>query len=231
MYELHTLTREQTKLVEKYIINELGLPSVILMENAGHGVAQYLLTLHPNNKVIICAGKGNNGGDGYVVARYLNLLKSDVEVYIFAHENDIKGDAKIHLDVIKKIGIPIQYFDPLNINLDALLNNLNKSEWIIDALFGTGLATNLDSFYCDLINTINKTTSKILSIDVPSGLDCDKGQPFGTSIKANITCTLISMKKGFLRMEAQNYFGKIKIINLGIPDQIIYRCTQRNSNS
>lgn len=228
MYELHTLTREQTKIVDNYIINELGLPSVILMENAGHGIAQYLLTLQPNNKVIVCSGKGNNGGDGYVVARYLNLHKIDVEVYIFAHENDIKGDAKIHLDIIKKIGIPIQYFDPSNINLDTLLNNLNKAEWIIDGLFGTGLATHLDAFYCDLINTINKTTSKILSIDVPSGLDCDTGQPFGASIKANVTCTLLSMKKGFLSMRSQNYFGKIKIINLGVSDQIIYQCAQRN---
>lgn len=82
MYELHTLTRAETKIVDHYIMNELGLPSVILMENAGHGIAQYLLTLHPNNKVIVCSGKGNNGGDGYVVARYLNLHKIDVEVYV-----------------------------------------------------------------------------------------------------------------------------------------------------
>jgi NAD(P)H-hydrate epimerase len=197
------------------------LPSVVLMENAGHGIAQHLRSIHSNGKVIICCGKGNNGGDGYVVARYLNIYGIEVQVLVFAEANDIKGDAKIHLDVLKHSGLQIEYLKLSNLEHRPLLSNLNKAEWIIDGLFGTGLTTNVGPLYFDLINTINKTKAKILSIDVPSGLDCNTGRPLGTAIIATITCTLISMKSGFLDKSAQKYLGILEIINLGISNSIL----------
>ncbi len=216
-----SLSCEQTRLIDQYIIHEIGLPSVILMENAGHGIAQHLLSFNPKGKIIVCCGKGNNGGDGYVIARYLNIYGIKVQVFVFSHENDIKGDAKIHHDVIKKIGIPLEYFDQINLNHSALLQILNNAEWVIDGIFGTGLSGKIDPFYFELINTINKTSAKILSIDIPSGLNCNTGKPFGTAIEANITCTLLSMKTGFLNEEAQKYLGKVEVINLGIANQVI----------
>lgn len=221
MSKVKALTRKQTRAVDQYIINKIGFPSVILMENAGRGIALHMLSMNLKGKVIVCSGKGNNGGDGYVITRYLNINNINVEVYVFAHENDIKGDAKIHHDIVKKMGIPIKYFDQHNLSHNSLLNNLNNAEWIIDGLFGTGLTDRPETFYFDLINTINATSAKILSIDIPSGLDCDTGKPFGTSIKANVTCTLISMKTGFSNKEAEKHLGKIEIINLGVPNKII----------
>lgn len=221
MSKIEPLTRNQTKMVDKLAIDEFGLPGIVLMENAGFGIAQCLLSLKPTGKITICCGKGNNGGDGYVIARYLDISNVKVQVFVFANENEIKGDAKIHYNVIKKMRLQIEHLEKNNINNEILLDKLNESEWVIDGLFGTGLTGKLDPYYSDIINTINRTNAKILAIDIPSGLDCDTGIPLGNAIKAAHTCTLISMKIGFLNNSAKEYLGDVKVIDLGIPRQII----------
>lgn len=217
MMEKEELTREQTRMVDKLAIEQFGIPSVVLMENAGYGIAHFLLSQKPKGKVIICCGKGNNGGDGYVIARYLYIYRISVQIILFAKEDEIKGDAKINYNIIKKMGIEIEYLPYNTIDQTALINKLNSAEWIVDGLFGTGLTGKLEKFYLDIIDTINKADSKILSVDIPSGLDCDTGDPLGTAIRANYTCTLISLKKGFKKPQAQKYLGKIKVIDIGIP--------------
>lgn len=223
MSNTNALTREETRLIDNYIIKDIGLPSVILMENAGRGIAQHLRSLNPKGKVIICCGKGNNGGDGYVVARYLNIYGIEAQIFVFADPKDIRGDAKIHLEVVKKLGLQIKYLKSSTLDHHCLLNDLNEAEWVVDGLFGTGLSTEVEPFYFDVINTLNKTKANILSIDVPSGLDCNAGRPLGTAIISTITCTLISMKTGFLNEEAQKYLGILEVINLGIPNSILHR--------
>lgn len=221
MSKIESLTRAQTKLIDKLAIDEFGLPGIVLMENAGLGISQYLLSLKPTDMITICCGKGNNGGDGYVIARYLDNFNIPVQVFIFANENEIKGDAKIHYNVIKKMGLKIEHLEKSSINHKILLNKLNDSEWIVDGLFGTGLTGKLELHYSDIINTINRTNAKILAIDIPSGLDCDTGNSLGNTIKAAYTCTLISMKIGFLNDNAKEYLSEVKVIELGIPRQII----------
>jgi NAD(P)H-hydrate epimerase len=208
------------------------------MENAGRGIVEFLMMLKPQGKVVICCGKGNNGGDGYVMARYLENQKIDVQLLVFTDAKEIKGDAKVHYHIIQKMGISIDHIIPFDANSDQdtntdslanvylLLKNLTKKDWVIDGLFGTGLKGKLNPFYSAIINSINysvnQSKAKVLAIDIPSGLDCDTGRPLDVSIIADYTCTIIALKKGFQNAEAKKYLGKIKVIDIGVPRKLLF---------
>lgn len=214
------LSREQTRLIDKITIEEYGLPGVVLMENAGREIARFLLSLKPKGKIVICCGKGNNGGDGYVIARYLANEGFPIEIIVFANNEDVIGDAKTHLNIILKMGLPVTFIEPKDFDSSKFLEMLNTSEWLIDGLFGTGLQGTLKQPYIDIINTINQLSVKVLAIDIPSGLNCDTGEPLGTAIRADYTCPIISLKKGFLEESAKKYLGMIETIDIGIPNTI-----------
>lgn len=288
----NSLSRDEIRALDKKAIEEYGLPGVVLMENAGRGIAAYLLSkflsdpssplssskLHPNTpssiqpilqpnlsihlqstnikpsevikpNVLICCGKGNNGGDGYVVARYLDIHQIPCRVLVFADPDEIQGDAKIHYDVIKKSGIPITYYSSTNeknsssksernhaepgvlkANMhfeESLLQEFTAAEWLVDGIFGTGLKGQVNDFYAKIINLMNQSKTKILSIDIPSGLDCDTGEPLGLAIRAHTTISLIAVKKGFANPAAKQYIGDLEIIDLGLP-RILYPHYSKN---
>ncbi|MBD3672989.1 MAG: NAD(P)H-hydrate epimerase [Planctomycetaceae bacterium] len=210
------LTREQVRNVDRIAIEELGLPGIALMENAGRGTAEILLNQPDVRKVVICAAGGNNGGDGFVVARHLMLAGCDVEVWLFSSSEKLSGDALTNYQVTSRLGIPITECDPAEVD-DSLEEALNSADWIVDALFGTGLDSEVRPPYDQLIDRINQVETPVLAVDLPSGLDCDTGQPLGTAIRAAMTATFVAEKVGFAEPGASEWTGKIEVVSIGVP--------------
>ena len=215
MHNKCILTRNQAKALDKLAIETYGIPGIVLMENAGRGIFDVFLTYQPDKKIIICCGKGNNGGDGFVVARYLSNLDFHVHILLFSDPHDIKGDAKMNYNIVINLGIPLTIIHKENIQ--SITPILSDADWILDALFGTGLQGTVQAPFDEVIHLMNHAHKNILSIDIPSGLDCDTGEPLGHAIKANVTTTMVGLKKGFDNPGAKKYLGEVHTIDLSIP--------------
>src|SRR6516162_10003742 len=191
-----SLTRNQVRDVERRAIADYGLPGIVLMENAGRGAAELLIKLGISGSVVICAGKGNNGGDGFVIARHLEIRGFETGVLLFCEPAELSGDAAINHRVLTAAG---QSLIVLGATPDA--NNLNRrlssADWIVDALLGTGTQGAIREPYLTAIAAINRAGKKVFAVDLPSGMDCDTGQPLGACVQANHTATFVARKVGF----------------------------------
>ncbi len=215
------LTRAESRELDRRAMEKLGIPSIVLMENAGRSVVDYLLTQYPKGPILICCGKGNNGGDGFVVARHLDNHGMPVQVLLCADPGKLEGDAKTNFNIIKKSGLHIILLHEFT-DLDKSLHNLmSQAEWIIDALFGTGFNGKVKAPFDKIMMAMNDSASHILSIDVPSGLDCDTGETLGVTVKAEHTVTFFGMKKGFISPLAKEFIGHVHIADIGIPMSLI----------
>lgn len=215
------MSRDEVRAFDSFAINTLGVPGVVLMENAGRSCAELIkekLADTSEPKVCIFCGTGNNGGDGYVIARH--LLNSDfkVTVVICGDRNKIKGDAKINLDILEGLNQPIEQLDLKSDNIAAQVKTYAAgANMLVDGLFGTGLKGQLSDEYIQLIESINGRNRPVLAVDIPSGLDCDTGEPLGAAIKAIYTVTFVAVKKGFTSADkAAQYAGKIYIASIGV---------------
>src|SRR5436309_3271251 len=132
------LSREQGRELDRRAIEEFGVPGVVLMENAGRGTAELLLALGVRGPVVVCCGKGDNGGDGFVIARHLDNYLVPVRVFLFAHPPDLAGDAAVMYRILEKAGTAIHTRPGGTIDQDALRQELSAGDWVVDALFGTG---------------------------------------------------------------------------------------------
>jgi len=215
------MTRDEVRAFDWFAINKLGITGVVLMENAGRSCAELIkekLAGASEPKVCILCGTGNNGGDGYVIARH--LLNSDfrVTVVVCGDRNKIKGDAKINLDILERLGQPIEQLNLRVEDIPSLVEAFAAdADMLVDAIFGTGLKGQLNDEFKQLIESINSHNCPILAVDIPSGLDCDTGQPLGAAIKANYTVTFAAVKKGFVSSStASQYTGRIFIASIGV---------------
>ncbi len=219
--ECVVMTRDEVRAFDSWAINTLGVPGVVLMENAGRGCAELIqekLSGVARPKVCIFCGTGNNGGDGYVIARHLLNRGFEVVVVICGERSKISGDAKINLDILEGLG---QAIERLNLAQEDIAGRIGTfaagADMIIDGLFGTGLKGQLSQRYRQLIEAINAQESPILAIDIPSGLDCDSGQPLGAAVKASCTVTFVAVKKGFIVGEAAGqYTGEVLVASIGV---------------
>jgi NAD(P)H-hydrate epimerase len=225
------MSREEVRSVDAWAINKLGIPGVVLMENAGGSCAELIvkkLSHKKKPKVCIFCGTGNNGGDGFVAARHLRNGGFNVVVVICGQREKIGGDAKTNLDILEKLGQPVEVLDINSPDFGGRVRDFaGDADMIVDGIFGTGLKGEVSEPYQRLIEEINALTSaravepkkNVLAIDIPSGLDCDTGVPLGAAIKADWTVTFVALKKGFLAKEAANYTGEIFIASIGVePD-------------
>ncbi len=215
------LSREEVRAFDAWAINKLGIPGIVLMENAGRSCAQFIiekLSKIKKPKICIFCGTGNNGGDGLVTARHLSNAGFAVTVVICGSISKIKGDARVNFDILAGLGFKFEQLDMDNIGIiDQLVNKFaGESNMIIDAIFGTGLTGTLRDEYKQLIESINGLGCPVLSIDIPSGLDCDTGLPLGASIKANCTVTFVAAKKGFIFENTKPYTGDIFVASIGV---------------
>jgi len=192
------------------------MPSILLMENAGRAVADLLLR-KTKGRVVVCCGKGNNGGDGFVIARHLDNAGISAEVLLFAEPATITGDAEIMLKILQHTSVPVLGPNPI----PELASRLSDCDWVVDALFGTGLSGPARPPFVAAIEAINGSGKPIFAVDIPSGLDCDTGQPIGATIRATVTGTLVAQKKGFAAPEAKPYLGEVQVLDIGAPRTLL----------
>jgi NAD(P)H-hydrate epimerase len=211
------LSREQVRAIDRGAIEEFGVPGVVLMENAGRGAAEVLLSLGARGPVVVCCGKGNNGGDGFVIARHLDNRAVPVRVLLFARPEELAGDTALNYEIVRRSGIPIGERGGQAVDATSLRRELAAAEWVVDALFGTGLAGAVRPPFDGVIAAINASGARVLAVDIPSGLDCDTGEPLGATVRARHTVTFVAMKKGFARPAAREWLGEVHVAGIGAP--------------
>ncbi|MBW2064980.1 MAG: NAD(P)H-hydrate dehydratase [Deltaproteobacteria bacterium] len=211
--------------IDRLAIKELGIPGVVLMENAARGAARIFLDhFRPprGSRVIVLCGPGNNGGDGYVMARYLNEAGLKLTVLVLAPEGKISGDALTNLNIIKELGLEIRHV-PGQEQWAENQHLIDRSDYIIDGIFGTGLSSQVRGFYRDVIEIVNSMEAPVMSIDIPSGLDADSGQVLGSAIRAALTVTFGFPKLGQVIFPGIDYVGRLVRVDIGIPGPVADR--------
>jgi len=195
----------------------LGVSKHILMENAGRGVAEFCRKIlgDRNVKVVVVAGPGNNGGDGFVAARYLARFYK-VTVFLLAKPNEIRTfEAKENWGILEKMKLSVKLY--YGYDLEKLKSLLKKADLIIDAIFGTGLKGEVREPYRTAIEYINEAGKKIVAVDVPSGLNPDTGEIHGVAVKASYTVTFHRVKRGLEKR--REYTGEVNVVDIGIPPE------------
>ncbi|WP_022854016.1 bifunctional ADP-dependent NAD(P)H-hydrate dehydratase/NAD(P)H-hydrate epimerase [Thermodesulfatator atlanticus] len=208
--------------LDHYTIEECGIPGLVLMENAGRGIAELILSRfaqEASQGVVIVCGPGNNGGDGFVVARHLFQKGYPLKVFSLTEEEKFKGDAQVNLKIIKNMGLPL-YFLTTD-DLSPLEEALSKNQIIVDAIFGTGLSREVSGRFAKAIELINKSQKIVVSVDMPSGLSADTGRPLGIAVKATVCATMALPKVGQLIYPGKDYVGELEIIDISMPAKII----------
>jgi NAD(P)H-hydrate epimerase len=211
------LTRTQVREIDRRAIEEFGLAGVVLMENAGRGVVEVMQKLGVQGPVHIVCGKGNNAGDGFVIARHLDLLGIDVVVHRCCVVEELTGDAAINYRIIERSGVTIV---PCT-TAEALSQQLKEASWIVDALLGTGLTGIVRSPFAEIIRCMNGSGKPILAVDLPSGMDADTGKPLGEVVIAQQTVTFVAPKKGFGHSGAGRYTGQVHVASIGAPRRLL----------
>jgi len=213
------VTPEQMKAIDACAINDYGIPGLVLMENAAMAVAreaQDMLGGCMGRLIAAIAGRGNNGGDAFAAARLLHCKGADVRVYLVGSKSGISGDALINLCILERIGIRIiELFDEKQ--FDAFCMDIEKSQLILDGLFGTGLTREVSGIAATVIDRVNALRKPVLSIDIPSGIDGTNGTVKGAGIKAATTVTFCLPKIGLVLHPGCEYTGKLVVADIGIP--------------
>jgi NAD(P)H-hydrate epimerase len=207
-------TREAVRDVDRRAIEDRAIPSLVLMENAGRGAAEWLLPrVRPGGRVLVLCGSGNNGGDGGVVARHLAGTGLAVRVVWFGDPARRSPDAAAQHRILGLSGIDqVDGLDP-----DTLAAELAAAEWIVDALLGTGLTREVEGPMRAVIEAVNASGRPVLALDLPSGLDADTGRPLGVAVRATATATFVGRKVGFDAPGASAYTGAVFSCGIGLP--------------
>ena len=208
------LTCSEMKAMDSYAINTIGIPSIVLMENAALRVID-TIDLNTTNSYTVVCGTGNNGGDGLAVARHLILKNKNVDLFILGNLDKGATDFNINLNILKNIKASIIAISDDN-GLVELEKSLKNNDLTIDAIFGIGLSRDIKGLFYKVIASINENSKRILSVDIPSGLDGDTGQIKGISVKADQTVTFHSIKKGLVANKTHS--GDIIVVDIGIPN-------------
>lgn len=219
------VTREEIRDMDKRAIEEYGIPGVVLMENAGRRVAEEALEMledAPEPRVAILCGKGNNGGDGFVAARYLYNRGVKVDVYLFTLMADVAfaHDPWTHLNTLVKMGLEIKEVLTAP-DVRRILPELEDADLVIDGLLGTGLEGEVREPYRTAIEDINNCGVPVLSIDIPSGLDCNDGRVLGVAVRASKTVTFVLPKRGFARAKGPEHVGEVIVADIGMPRDLV----------
>jgi NAD(P)H-hydrate epimerase len=222
------LSRDQARQIDQRAAEQYGISGLVLMENAGRGVADVLCRLmvsgpqagRGSREIVICCGKGNNAGDGFVLARHLDLRGHAVRVLVWAEAAELRGDAGVNFQIIAKAGLPIELFGDRH-DPPRLAEHLAGAGWMVDALLGTGARGEPRPPLGAVIDQLNAAAAPKLAIDLPSGLDCDTGEAARHTIRAAETCTFVAAKKGFLAPAAGQFTGRVHVLDIGAPRKLI----------
>ncbi len=220
---MRVLNTAQMREADRRTIEDIGIPSLVLMENAGRQVVAAIEAVHADlmdRQVAVLCGRGNNGGDGFVVARTLLQRGVDVSVFLIGQVSDVHGDARANLDVLGRLGVTVvEIADGQAWELH--LSEVRDSELIVDAIFGTGLNAPIRGLIGSVVADVNASGIPVVSIDLPSGLSADTPDPPGDSIEAGTTVTLGAPKLPLVLPPGENRAGDIVIADIGIPAEVI----------
>lgn len=214
------LTREQVRRVDQICLDDFNLPGLLLMEHAALAllrVTREMLGNVAGKRVAIVCGGGNNGGDGYALARLLHLAGAEPTIFASKPTGELDGDAKTNADVCAAMQLGVQPAEP-----EAIAKF--DCDLLVDGLLGTGLSEPPRDDAAAIILAMKRCTAPVLAIDVPSGLDCNTGKPLGepsACLRATTTCTFVAPKFGFI--QAGQWTGKVEIGDIGCPAEAVER--------
>lgn len=212
------LNAKEMAQIDRTTIDKVQIPGIILMENAGKGVVaeiQNFLGNVFNKQILIFCGKGNNGGDGYVIARHLYNHGAKVTVFLAGNKETIKGDALVNLNILENMGLEITEISSLD-----QLPDIHRIDMVVDALLGTGVTGAVTGFFAELIDFMNNIPAPIFSVDLPSGMETDTGAVHGSCIKATKTITMAHLKTGLLFSPARDMAGEIVVVDISVPPEV-----------
>jgi len=210
------LTARQSRDIDIKARNVFGISTLALMENAGRDVSEEAIKiLHHKESIAIFCGRGNNGGDGFVAARYLLTSGIKPDIFLAGKVSEVENEAKINLEILLKLKQKPVEVDKENLRL--VKNKIYQYALIIDALLGVGLRGEVKGIFRDLIGIINTAGVYILSVDIPSGLNATSGKVLGCCVKADKTITFVAKKRGMVYGDGPKYCGRIIVKDLGIP--------------
>ena len=224
---MYLVTADEMQKMDKTTIESFGIPGRTLMESAGRGAYTMLIQIFPDiysKKIGVIAGQGNNGGDAFVIARYLMEKNIHVNIFVLCKKSKITGDAKANLDLVEKLlkdnkTSCLTEIDDLN-SFKKYKPQILHHDIFVDGILGTGLNSDVRGFFRDVIETLNKSKASIFSIDIPSGLSADTGKPLGVSIIATATATFAHPKIGHILHPGDKYTGELEVVDIGIPGYI-----------
>jgi NAD(P)H-hydrate epimerase len=218
---MNALSRQQVRQVDQWAMARLGVNGLVLMENAGRqaaDVAMRMLDQAGGTRAAIVAGSGNNGGDGFVLARHLYLRGAKPIVYLVGPPDRLTGDAAVNFYILEKMTAPIHHI--AGDDLAALAGALGQGDLVIDAVGGTGITGALRGDPAEAVRQINGSGRAVLAIDIPTGLDCDTGEPTDPTVRANATVTFVARKIGFDNPSSTTYTGSVIVADIGVPAQL-----------
>jgi NAD(P)H-hydrate epimerase len=211
------LTRDQVRQVDRLAVEKYHIPGIVLMENAARGATQVALKMlgpEPTRQILILAGGGNNGGDGLAIARHLHNHGHHILIGLCTDASKYQGDALINRRIIQSMNLP-------HLPWNQAFAQSPSPHLIIDAIFGTGLSEPPRPPFAEIVHAIEELNSPILSIDLPSGLDCDTGLPLGSCIRATQTVTFVAQKIGFLNPHSTQFTGQVSVADIGCPREAV----------
>lgn len=221
--QVFMLSRSAARELDRLASEEFLIPTIVLMENAARHVAEVAFGLVGEGSeatITVFCGPGNNGGDGLAAARHLHNAGAAVRVILAASPERYEGDAAVNLRIIEKMGIQVGR------GLEAVPNPDDAPAVIVDALLGTGLTSAVNAGMAAMIGGVNQLArmgSKVVAVDLPSGLDADTGEPLGAAVKADVTVTFAGPKPGLCTLEAQAYVGDLLVADIGAPRALVER--------
>jgi len=215
---MRSLSRHEVRKVDRTAIDKLGVPGIVLMENAGRNAAdaivEFLGGQAAGKSVAIVAGAGNNGGDGFVIARHLSLRGASVTTFLTASAEKVAGDALVNLEVLRRFAYDVQ--ELTDETLAKLGERLREFDVVVDAVGGTGVHGRLQGPAAVAVEQINAAGRPVVAVDIPTGLDCDTGEALGPTVRADMTVTFVAPKKGFDAGCASDYTGRIVLADIGV---------------
>jgi hydroxyethylthiazole kinase-like uncharacterized protein yjeF len=220
---VRAVTVAEMREADRRAIEEYGIPGAVLMENAGRGAAEVALEMLSGEgarRALVLAGRGNNGGDGYVIARHLSNAGIEVRVRVLAAMEEVSGDARVNLEVVRRMKLDVREMR-LPEEREKLARELEGCDLVVDAMLGTGTRGEIREPFRTAIELVNAGGRAVLAVDIPSGMDGDTGEPQGTCIVARRTATFAAAKAGMLRPGAGRFVGKMTVIDIGMPGEIL----------
>ncbi len=215
--DVPTVTREQMREVDRLMVEEYGIQLLQMMENAGFNLAdllrRYLGGPLTGRRVVVLAGRGNNGGGGLTAARRLSAWGATVEVILAASPDELRDAPALQLNILQRMGVPVQRFE----------SSLPPHEILVDAVIGYSLEGPSRGVARDLIAAANTSSAPVISLDVPSGVDVDSGEAAGEAVKASATMTLALPKPGLLQSSALAYVGELFLADISVPPDLYVR--------